>query len=54
MTAYQKLAMPADLRVTLQLSTPHLKPNGSMECIAHWSLNERTFTGSLLLSFSPA
>jgi diaminopimelate decarboxylase len=54
MSAYQKLAMPVDLRVGLQLSTPHRKPNGSMECIAHWSLNEGAFAGSLLLSFSPA
>ncbi|MFM9100632.1 MAG: hypothetical protein ACKOPS_04560, partial [Cyanobium sp.] len=54
LSAYQKLAMPADLRVGLQLSTPLRKPNGSMECIAHWCLNEGAFTGTLLLSLSPA
>ena len=53
MSAYQKLAMPADLRMGLQLSTPHCKPNGSMECTAHWSLDDGAFAGTLMLSFSP-
>jgi hypothetical protein len=54
MSAYQKLAMPADLRVGLHLSTPHRKPNGSMECTVHWNLDDGSFAGTLLLSFSPA